>query len=138
MLRAGPGLASRGDRGATRKLLYTIAAYTETGIQKPDYLATVDVDPDRPTYSQPTEIVDPPRRLAAWRLRIWSFSKPSCRMGSKLPSVTAPVPQFLRLWPTGGPVEQFCGVNHGDRRSVTDLHHAANIACGDNVGGQGL
>ena len=35
-----------------RKILYTIAIYTGTGIQKPDYLATVDVDPNSPTYSE--------------------------------------------------------------------------------------
>jgi selenium-binding protein 1 len=34
------------------KLLYTIALYTGTGIEAPDYLATVDVDPESPTYSQ--------------------------------------------------------------------------------------
>ena len=34
------------------RLLYCIAIYTGTGIQKPDYLATVDADPDSPTYSQ--------------------------------------------------------------------------------------
>lgn len=32
------------------KLLYTVALYVGTGIEKPDYLATVDVDPDSPTY----------------------------------------------------------------------------------------
>jgi len=32
------------------KILYTIALYTGTGIEEPDYLATVDVDPDSPTY----------------------------------------------------------------------------------------
>jgi selenium-binding protein 1 len=34
------------------KVLYTIALYDGTGIQEPDYLATVDVDPHSPTYSQ--------------------------------------------------------------------------------------
>ncbi|WP_424098111.1 selenium-binding family protein [Moorena producens] len=34
------------------KILYTIALYTGTGIEEPDYLATVDVDPESPTYSQ--------------------------------------------------------------------------------------
>ena len=33
------------------KVLYVIAVYTGTGIEEPDYLATVDVDPDSPTYS---------------------------------------------------------------------------------------
>jgi len=34
------------------KLLYSIAIYTGTGVQKPDYLVTIDADPDNPTYSQ--------------------------------------------------------------------------------------
>ena len=50
----GPGYASpeaaiKADR---EKLLYTIALYTGTGIEEPDYLATVDVDPASGTYSQ--------------------------------------------------------------------------------------
>ena len=42
----GPGYSSPADavRAPREKLLYTIAIYTGTGIQKPDYLATVDVD----------------------------------------------------------------------------------------------
>src|SRR4051794_10637542 len=44
---AGPGFASPADaRNAPReKQLYVIALYGGTGIRKPDYLATVDVDP---------------------------------------------------------------------------------------------
>ena len=34
------------------QLLYTIALYTGTDIQEPDYLATIDSDPTSPTYSQ--------------------------------------------------------------------------------------
>jgi len=50
----GPGYASPADAmlAPREKLLYTIAIYVGTGIQKPDYLATVDADPDSPTYSQ--------------------------------------------------------------------------------------
>ena len=50
----GPGYSSPQDaiEAPREKLLYTIAIYTGTGIQKPDYLATVDVDPESPTYSQ--------------------------------------------------------------------------------------
>ncbi|MDE0306529.1 MAG: hypothetical protein OXI87_16875 [Albidovulum sp.] len=33
-------------------LLYTAALYVGTGIQKPDYLATIDADPESPTYSR--------------------------------------------------------------------------------------
>ena len=50
----GPGYSSPAEaiKAPREKLLYTIAIYTGTGIQKPDYLATVDVDPDSPTYSK--------------------------------------------------------------------------------------
>ena len=50
----GPGYASPAEaiKAPSEKLLYTIAIYTGTGIQKPDYLATVDVDPDSPTFSK--------------------------------------------------------------------------------------
>ena len=50
----GPGYASPSEaiKAPNEKLLYTIAIYTGTGIQKPDYLATVDVDPNSPTYSK--------------------------------------------------------------------------------------
>jgi selenium-binding protein 1 len=46
----GPGYASPTEaiKAPSEKLLYTIAIYTGTGIQKPDYLATIDVDPDSP------------------------------------------------------------------------------------------
>ncbi len=50
----GPGYASpeAAIQAEREKLLYAIALYTGTGIEEPDYLATVDVDPDSPTYSQ--------------------------------------------------------------------------------------
>src|SRR5437867_2893147 len=34
------------------KLAYVIGVYAGTGVQKPDYLATIDVDPASKTYSQ--------------------------------------------------------------------------------------
>ena len=50
----GPGYASPAEamQAPREKILYTIAIYVCTGIQKPDYLATIDADPDSPTYSQ--------------------------------------------------------------------------------------
>ena len=50
----GPGYASPSEaiKAPREKLLYTIAIYTGTGIQKPDYLATIDADPKSPTYSK--------------------------------------------------------------------------------------
>lgn len=51
---AGPGYASplEAMRAAPEKRLYTVALYVGTTTEKPDYLATVDVDPDSPSYSQ--------------------------------------------------------------------------------------
>ena len=50
----GPGYASpqAAMQGPRETVLYTVALYIGTGIQKPDYLATIDADPDSPTYSQ--------------------------------------------------------------------------------------
>ena len=50
----GPGYPSPAAamQAEPEKLLYTIALYTGTGIEEPDYLATVDVDPNSSTYSQ--------------------------------------------------------------------------------------
>ena len=50
----GPGYSSPEEamKADREKLLYTVALYTGTGVEAPDYLATVDVDPDSPTYSQ--------------------------------------------------------------------------------------
>jgi selenium-binding protein 1 len=50
----GPGYASPEEamKAEREKVLYTVALYVGTGIEEPDYLATVDVDPDSPTYSQ--------------------------------------------------------------------------------------
>jgi selenium-binding protein 1 len=50
----GPGYASpeAAMKAEPEKVLYAIALYTGTGIEEPDYLATVDVDPNSPTYSQ--------------------------------------------------------------------------------------
>ncbi|MEH2315628.1 selenium-binding family protein [Nostoc sp.] len=50
----GPGYASpeAAIQAEKEKVLYVIAIYTGTGIEEPDYLATVDVDINSPTYSQ--------------------------------------------------------------------------------------
>lgn len=50
----GPGYASPEEaiQADREKLLYTVALYTGTGVEAPDYLATIDADPDSPTYSQ--------------------------------------------------------------------------------------
>lgn len=50
----GPGYASPQEamQAEPEKLLYTVALYVGTGIDAPDYLATIDVDPTSPTYSQ--------------------------------------------------------------------------------------
>jgi selenium-binding protein 1 len=50
----GPGFTSPEEaiKAPREKLLYVIALYVGTGIKKPDYLATVDVDPESKTYGQ--------------------------------------------------------------------------------------
>jgi selenium-binding protein 1 len=50
----GPGYASPAEamKAPREKILYTVALYIGTGIQKPDYVATIDADPQSPTYSK--------------------------------------------------------------------------------------
>ncbi|MDJ0596784.1 MAG: selenium-binding family protein [Pleurocapsa sp. MO_226.B13] len=50
----GPGYASveAAMQAERERVLYTIALYTGTGIEESDYLATIDIDPKSPTYSQ--------------------------------------------------------------------------------------
>jgi len=50
----GPGYASPQDaiKAPREQVVYTICIYTGTAIQKPDYLATIDVDPDSDTYGE--------------------------------------------------------------------------------------
>lgn len=50
----GPGYASPTEaiKAEREKLLYTVCIYQGTEIKEPDYLATIDVDPQSKTYSQ--------------------------------------------------------------------------------------
>src|SRR5258708_15323601 len=50
----GPGYDTPAEamKAEPEKVLYSIALYAGTGIEEPDYLATIDVDPASPTYSQ--------------------------------------------------------------------------------------
>ena len=52
--RSGPGYASpQAAIAAPREtIVYTLCIYTGTGIEAPDYLATIDVDAASPTYGQ--------------------------------------------------------------------------------------
>jgi selenium-binding protein 1 len=49
-----PGYASPAEamKGHREKVLFVVCTYANTGINKPDYLAVVDADPDSKTYSQ--------------------------------------------------------------------------------------
>ena len=51
---AGPGYASpqEATKAPREKIVYTVCIYTGTGIEKPDYLATIDVDQESPTYGK--------------------------------------------------------------------------------------
>ncbi|MBO0784279.1 MAG: hypothetical protein J2P37_36205, partial [Ktedonobacteraceae bacterium] len=53
---SGPGYASPEEaiKAEPETLLYTVALYVGTGVEEPDYLAVIDVDPGSPTYSQVT------------------------------------------------------------------------------------
>lgn len=50
----GPGYPSpqAAMQAEPEKLLYAIGLYVRTEVQAPDYLATIDVDPNSATYSQ--------------------------------------------------------------------------------------
>ncbi|KAK2991659.1 hypothetical protein RJ640_025128 [Escallonia rubra] len=50
----GPGYATPLDAmaGPRESLIYVTCIYTGTGIEKPDYLSTVDIDPSSKTYSK--------------------------------------------------------------------------------------
>ncbi|GAU39506.1 hypothetical protein TSUD_68700 [Trifolium subterraneum] len=52
--KTGPGYATPLDAMSAPKetLIYVTAIYSGTGREKPDFLATVDVDPNSPTYSK--------------------------------------------------------------------------------------
>jgi methanethiol oxidase len=60
----GPGYASpKAAMAAPReKLLYTIGLYTGSKVDAPDYLATIDVDPASPTYSQVVHRLEMPNK----------------------------------------------------------------------------
>lgn len=51
---AGPGYASPQEaiKAPREEIVYTVCIYTGTGIEKPDYLATIDVDETSSTYNQ--------------------------------------------------------------------------------------
>lgn len=44
--------------GPREEIVYLPCIYRSTGILKPDYLATVDVDPKSPTYCQVDLMID--------------------------------------------------------------------------------
>ena len=50
----GPGYKTPLDamKGPREKIVYLPCIYSNTGVKKPDYLATVDVDPESPTYAK--------------------------------------------------------------------------------------
>lgn len=51
---SGPGYASpqAAMQAPREQVVYTVALYDGTGVESPGYLATIDVDPASPTYSQ--------------------------------------------------------------------------------------
>ena len=55
----GPGYATPLDamKGPKETIVYLPCILTNTGVDKPDYLATVDVDPRSATYSKVTPYI---------------------------------------------------------------------------------
>ena len=49
---SGPGYSSPREaiKAPREKIVYTVCIYSGTGIKKPDYLATIDVDEKSSTY----------------------------------------------------------------------------------------
>ncbi len=60
----GPGyeLPRAAMQAPREKLLYVIGLYTGTGVDAPDYLATVDVDPASPTYARVVHRLEMPNK----------------------------------------------------------------------------
>lgn len=52
--RCGPGYSTpiEAMKGSKEKLLYVPCIYTGTPVKKPDYLATIDCDPDSKDYGK--------------------------------------------------------------------------------------
>ena len=88
------------------KLLYSIAIYTGTGIQKPDYLCTVDADPASETYSQ-----------VIHRLEMPGIGDELHHMGWNACSSCHDDASMSRKYPAGAgrAVEQHPYRRHGDR-----------------------
>lgn len=71
------------SKGPREQIVYLPCIYRNTGTPKPDYLATVDVDPESPTYSQ----VDQNQNLHL--ILIWVLSPP--------PPLSGPAGSVLRI-----------------------------------------
>jgi hypothetical protein len=85
----GPGFASPAEamNAPREKLLYTVALYVGTGIQKPDYLATIDAAPESPTYSQVISRLEMPGIGDELHHSGWNACSSSsrCEQGTPLP-----------------------------------------------------
>jgi hypothetical protein len=88
----GPGYASPAEamKAPREKVLYTVALYIGTGIQKPDYLATIDADPESPTYSQVISRLEMPGigdelHHTGWNVLRWEVANPSILRTEPLP-----------------------------------------------------
>ena len=89
----GPGFSSPSEamKAPKEKILYTIAIYTGTGIQKPDYLATIDCDPNSLDYGKVIHRLEMPGIGDELHHMGWN----ACSSGSNAngrPSFTAVIP----------------------------------------------
>ncbi|XP_056407514.1 methanethiol oxidase-like isoform X2 [Hyla sarda] len=86
----GPGFKTPLDamKGAREELMYVVCIYRNTGIDKPDYLASVDVKPGSATYSQvihrlPMPNVNDELHHSGWNTCSSCFGDP-CKVRNKL------------------------------------------------------
>ncbi len=81
----GPGYPSPAHamKAPREQLLYTIALYVGTGIDKPDYLATVDVDPASSTYAQVIHRLPMPKVGDELHHFGWNACSSSCHDASR-------------------------------------------------------
>lgn len=63
-------------KGPKEKLLYVPCIYRGTAQKKPDYLATIDCDPDSPTYQQVCMCVVMPYTLADFVSDVMTTRRP--------------------------------------------------------------
>jgi selenium-binding protein 1 len=91
---SGPGFASPAEARAqeAEKYIYVAALYQGTGIEEPDFVAVIDVDPESPRYSEIVSRVDMPNVGGELHHFGWNACSSACH--SSLQRDTLIVPGF--------------------------------------------